>query len=354
MRKLTVRAIAEFLNAEILGDGTLVITGIAGIKEAKKGDITFLENPKYSSLVESTAASAIIVGKGLAIDGTRPGRSLVLTENPSLAFSRVISFLCPVTVPHPRGIHPTAIIARSAKIGKNAAIGAYTIIGDAAAIGENAIIYGHCFIGDAVSIGKDTLLYPAVTVRERVSIGERVIIHSGAVIGSDGFGFIPVKGKQEKIPQVGTVVLEDDVEIGSNVTVARARFDKTVIGQGTKIDNLVQIAHNVRVGKNCIVIAQAGISGSTVIEDNVIIAGQAGLVGHITVGTGATIAAQAGVTKSVPQGITVSGYPARPHDHAKRINACIQRLPELYKTIGTLEKKVQELERALQQKGNTQ
>jgi UDP-3-O-[3-hydroxymyristoyl] glucosamine N-acyltransferase len=189
------------------------------------------------------------------------------------------------------------------------------------------------------------LIYPHVSVRERTQIGDRVIIHSGAVIGSDGFGFAMVRGVQEKIPQIGTVAIEDDVEIGANVTIDRARFNKTVIGKGTKIDNLVQIGHNVTTGKNCIIVAQAGVAGSASLGEGVILAGQVGIVGHIHVGDRVIAAGQAGVTKSVPPDTKISGYPARPHDVAKRINACIHRLPELYKKIKELEQKIEELER---------
>jgi UDP-3-O-[3-hydroxymyristoyl] glucosamine N-acyltransferase len=194
-----------------------------------------------------------------------------------------------------------------------------------------------------VKIGKDVLIYPHVSIRERTEIGSRVIIHSGAVIGSDGFGFAMVRGVREKILQIGTVSIEDDAEIGANVTIDRARFDKTVIGRGTKIDNLVQIAHNVVTGENCIIVAQAGVSGSTVLGKGVILAGQAGIVGHIHIGDEAIVAAQAGVTKSVPSGVKVSGYPAKPHETARRVNACLQRLPELYKKIKELEAKVENL-----------
>jgi len=211
-----------------------------------------------------------------------------------------------------------------------------------------SVIYSGCYIGRNVCIGKNCLIYPHVTIRERVEIGNRVIIHSGAVIGSDGFGFAMVRGVQKKILQIGIVLIEDDVEIGANVTIDRARFDKTIIGQGTKVDNLVQIAHNVITGENCIIVAQAGISGSTVLGDGVILAGQAGLVGHIHIGDKAIIAAQAGVTKSVSPGIKVSGYPAKPHEIARRVNACVQNLPNLYKKIKALEDKIIELENKIE------
>ncbi len=341
--KFTLKEIAEIVGGELVGDPNIVITGISGIKEAKEGDITFLANPKYYSLMKTTKASAIITSK----DVKNSSKPIIRTNNPSWAFAKVVSLVAPKDVMHPQGIHPTAIISPSARLGRDVAVGAYTIIEDEVDIGEGTIIYGGCYIGHHTRIGKKCLIYPNVSIRERIEIGNRVIIHSGAVIGSDGFGFATVRGVQEKIPQIGTVVIGDDVEIGANVTIDRARFDKTVIGKGTKIDNLVQIAHNVIIGENCIIVAQAGISGSTTLGKNVILAGQAGLVGHIHIGDGAIVAAQAGVTKSVPPNTKVSGYPAKPHDVAKRVNACVQRLPQLYKKVKELEKKIEELQEKL-------
>lgn len=230
------------------------------------------------------------------------------------------------------------------------AIGAYVTIEDNVSIGDNTIIYGGCYVGQYTKIGKDTLIYPNVSIREYVNIGSRVVIHSGTVIGSDGFGFANMDGVYERIPQIGSVAIEDDVDIGSNVTIDRARFDKTIIGRGTKIDNLVHIAHNVVIGENCIIVAQVGISGSASIGKGVTLAGQVGVVGHITIGDGAIVAGRSGVTKSVAPGAFVSGFPAKPHGVAKRVNACVQNLPRLFETVGGLKKKVAELE--LQLKSN--
>lgn len=338
--RFTLKEIADLIDAELSGDPALVITGISGIKEAKEGDITFLANSKYWSLMSTTKASAIITSR----DAFKTDKPLLKTDNPSLAFTKVVSLASKDDVQHPQGIHPTAIISEGAKIGKNISIGPYAIIEKDVKIGDDTVIYGGCYIGYRSNIGKNCLIYPQVLIREKIEIGDRVIIHSGAVIGSDGFGFAMVKGVQKKIPQIGTVVIEDDVEIGANVTIDRARFDKTIIGKGTKIDNLVQIAHNVITGENCIIVAQAGISGSTTLGENVILAGQAGVVGHISIGDRAIVAAQAGVTKSVAADTKVSGYPAKPHDVAKKVNACVQNLPELYKKIRELEKKIKILE----------
>ncbi|MCK4809830.1 MAG: UDP-3-O-(3-hydroxymyristoyl)glucosamine N-acyltransferase [Candidatus Omnitrophica bacterium] len=341
--KFTLGEIAKIIKGELVGDSTIIITGISGIKEAKEGDITFLANSKYYPLMRTTKASAVITSDE-TLDVDMP---IIKAENPSLAFAKVLNLVAPNDINHPEGIHPAAIIAKTARIGKNVAVGPYAIIEEEVDIGDNSIIYGGCYIGHHAKVGKNCLIYPNVSIRERIEIGDRVIIHSGAVIGSDGFGFATVKGVHEKIPQIGIVSIEDDVEIGSNVTIDRARFDKTIIGKGTKIDNLVQIAHNVIIGENCTIVAQAGISGSTTLGKGVILAGQAGAVGHITIGDGAIIAAQAGVTKSIPPFTKVSGYPAKPHDIAKRVNACVQRLPQLCKKIKELEAKIEKLEKEI-------
>lgn len=339
----TLIEVAKIIDGEVVGDGNTVITGLCGIKEAKNGDLTFVANSKYLPLIEHTCASAIITSKEIE----QASKPIVKTDNPSLAFAKMVSLLSPNQAVHLAGIHSTAILGKNIKLGKNVAIGPYVVIEDEACIGDNSIIYTGCYIGHHSSIGTGVLIYPNVSIRERTVIGDRVIIHSGSVIGSDGFGFAIVKGIHEKIPQIGAVLIEDNVEIGANVTIDRARFDKTIIGKGTKIDNLVQIAHNVIIGENSIVVAQVGISGSTTIGKGVILAGQAGTVGHITIGDGAVIAARAGVTKSVAANTKVFGYPAKPHETAKRVNACVQRLPELYKTISELRQKVAKLEEQL-------
>lgn len=336
----TLKEIAEFINGEVVGDASTIITGISGIKEAQKGDITFLANPKYFPLIEKTQASAIITSQDIEIQS----KPIIRTENPSLAFSKVFSFVLPYQKSHPKGIHPTVILGKDVSLGLDVAIGPYTVVEDNAAIGDKTVIYSNCFIGHDTRIGSDSLIYSNVSIRERITIGDRVIIHSGTVIGSDGFGFATIEGLHQKIPQIGVVEIGDDVEIGANVTIDRARFDKTVIGRGTKIDNLVQIAHNVVIGDNSIIVAQVGISGSTVIGKNVTLAGQAGLVGHINIGDNSIVMAQSGVSKSVPPQSVVWGYPAKPANIAKRVNAGVQNLPRLYKTVAQLKKKIEELE----------
>ena len=346
--KMRLVEIARIVDGEVCGDSSIIITGISGIKEAKEGDVTFVANPKYASLMKSTAASAIIT----SYEVNNSSKPLIKTKDPSLAFAKIVSHVGPNKIKHPYGVHPTAIVADGVHLGEDVAVGPYTIVEKGASIGDKTIIYGGCYVGHDVKIGKGTLIYPLVSLRERVEVGDRVIIHSGTVIGSDGFGFATVQGVQEKIPQIGTVIIEDDVEIGANVTIDRARFDKTLIGRGTKIDNLVQIAHNVTVGEDSIIVAQAGISGSTVVGNKVILAGQAGIVGHISIGDGAVVAAQAGVTKSVPENVKVSGYPAKPHEQAKRVNACVQRLPLAYNKIKELEEEIEKLKGTIEELKN--
>jgi UDP-3-O-[3-hydroxymyristoyl] glucosamine N-acyltransferase len=343
MRK-TLKEIAEIIGGEVIGPADLEITGFSGIEEARPGDIAFLSNPKYAPFLEKTGASAVITSPQVS----PPKRAaLIRVENPSLAFTQVVQLFGENKARHPRGIHPAAAVSPGASLGKNVTVGAYAVIEDGASVGDDTIVYSGCYIGYGAKIGARCLLYPNVTVREDIVIGDRVIIHSGTVVGSDGFGYVTVKGAHHKIPQTGTVVIGDEVEIGANVTIDRARFDKTVIGSGTKIDNLVQVAHNVNVGSNVLLIAQAGISGSTRIGAGAIIAGQAGLAGHIVIGEGAIVTAQAGVSKSVPPGTMVSGYPAREFMSTQRINACAQNLPKLTKTVAELKKKIEELESKL-------
>lgn len=340
MRK-TLSEIAKIINGEVVGDANIVITGVCGIKEASEGDLTFVANPKYLSLIKTTKASAIITSRDVK-DVKKP---IIRIDNPSLAFAKMVSLLAPNEVQHPQGIHAQAVIGKNVRLGKNVAIQAFCVIEDNVEIGDDSILYSGVYVGHHTKIGKKALMYHGVSIRERIQIGNRVIIHAGSVIGSDGFGFAIIKGIHHKIPQIGTVVIEDDVEIGANATIDRARFDKTLIGKGSKIDNLVQIAHNVVIGENTIVVAQTGISGSTTVGKNVILAGQSGIVGHIAIGDGAIVAAQAGVTKSVPSNTKVSGYPAKPHSIARRVNACIQKLPELYKNIRLIKKWMSEIDK---------
>ncbi len=339
--EITLRELANIVGGDLSGDGSVLVRGVAGIKEAREGDITFLANPRYSKFLETTEAAAVIAPPGT--DSSH--RPLILSDNPYLTFVKAVEFFVPNKNNYPRTVHPAAVVAPTAEIGVGVHIGACTVIEEGARIGDGTVVLAGTYIGRDTELGKECLIYPNVTIREEIKIGNRVIVHSGAIIGSDGFGFAKDGEIYRKIPQIGSVLIEDDVEIGANVTIDRATTGTTVVGRGTKIDNLVQIAHNVVISENCILVAQVGIGGSTELGKGVSMAGQAGAVGHIKIGDGAVVAAQAGVTKSVPPQTMVSGYPAREHGQAKKIYASLQKLPELVKRIADLTERITKLEK---------
>ncbi len=343
---MTVKEIADIVGGIVVGDESTTVTGVSGIKEAREGQLTFIANNKYRPLLKSTKASAIIVPSDI---NNTVSASLIQVENPSLAFAKIMSIVGPEPVTFSSGIDSTAVIGKNVVIGENVSIQPYAVIEDNVQIGAGTIIGSCVYIGHYTKIGRDSLIYPHVIIRERVIAGDRVIIHPGTVIGGDGFGFATVKGVHHKIPQIGTVEIGNDVEIGSNVTIDRARFDKTYIGDGVKIDNLVQIAHNVYIGENTIVVAQVGISGSTVVGKNVIIAGQAGITGHITVGDNSIIGGKAGVTKNIPPNTHVTGFPARDKWEDMRLQAYSRRQPELIEKIKKLEDKIDRMERKMKE-----
>ncbi len=340
--KKTLKEIAELVGGKVSGDEDVVITGVSGIKEAKEGDITFIANPRYLPLLKTTQASAIIVSSKIKRDTQK---HLIITEDPYFAFTKVMGLLVSRDISVNRGIHPQAFIGKNVKLGKNLTISPFTVVDDYVQIGDNTILYPNVYVGGYTKIGKDSIVYPNVVIKEKNIIGDRVIIHSGSVIGSDGFGFAPMKGVHHKIPQLGMVIIEDDVEIGANVCVDRATIGKTHIKKGTKIDNLVQIAHNVTIGENSIIVAQVGISGSTTLGKNVTMAGQSGAVGHIHIGDNAVVAAKSGVTKRVPDKLCVSGFPARPHQEERKLKALVQRLPKLYELVKNLSKRIEKQEK---------
>jgi UDP-3-O-[3-hydroxymyristoyl] glucosamine N-acyltransferase len=337
--------IAATIGAILEGEGDPEITGVAGIREALPGQITFLANPRYRSYAPETRASAMIVSADYIPEGSC---RLLRADDPYMAYLKVLRLF---GADRPRvapGIHPTAVIGEDVRMGAHVSIGAHAVIEAGATLGDRVTLMPGLFIGSGVTIGDDTFMYPNVTIRENCRIGRNVTIHSGAVIGSDGFGYAREGETLRKIPQLGTVIVEDDVEIGANVTIDRATTGATHIGAGVRIDNLVQIAHNVTIGENSVICAQVGISGSTEIGRNVTLAGQAGVVGHIKIGEGAQVGAQAGVTKSEPAGVRVSGYPATEHDQALRIQAHTRKLPELTQAVKDLRQKLAELERELE------
>lgn len=343
---LTVAQLAERIGASLEGDGSLVITGVAGLREAEPGQISFLANMRYAGQMATTRASAVIVPTNWDRPCSAP--ALLRVQNPDKAFAIVCQEFAPPPITPPPGVHPTAVVAADAELGKDVSIGPYVVIEPGVKIGDGTVIFAGCYIGHETTVGNQCRFYPHVTVRERTRIGNRVIIHNGAVIGSDGFGYtVNERGEREKIPQLGIVEIGDDVEIGANVTVDRARFGKTRIGKGVKIDNLVQIAHNVVIGDHAVIVALSGISGSSEVGAHTILAGQSGVVGHVVIGKNCIVAARAGVTKDIPDGQFVSGFPAIPHDENMKIQAYTQRLPEFRKKLAELEERVKALEQKL-------
>jgi UDP-3-O-[3-hydroxymyristoyl] glucosamine N-acyltransferase len=340
-RTFTLSELAKVAGGKLTGDGSTTITGVAGIRDARRGQITFFANPKYREYLETTKASAVIGPPGIECDA-----STIVMDDPYLGFLKVLTVFAEARkIEYPKGIHPTAVVDPDAEIGADASIGPYCEVCRGAKVGHNSTLLLCAYVGENVVMGEDCLIYPNVTIREESEIGDRVILQPGVVVGSDGFGFARDGEANRKIPQIGRVIIEDDVEIGANSTIDRATTGETRICQGAKIDNLVQIAHNVVVGKNSMLAAQVGISGSTEIGEGVIMAGQAGIVGHITIGNRAVVAAQSGVSKSVPDDTTVWGYPAREHGEAKRLNALTRGLPGMRQRIKELEKRIEALEK---------
>lgn len=335
-KSLKLKQIAELVGGELVGDGGVTITGVAGIKEASEGDITFLSSARYLPFLDQTRASAVIT----SAEVRSPKVAQILSANPSQAFNKVAAHFIE---PPPRrlpGVHPTAVVSGSARLGSGVHVGPHAVLEADVLLGNDSVIEAGAFIGASSVIGKNVHIYPNVTLREGTQVGDRVIIHPGAVIGSDGFGYETTEDTHHKIPQTGTVQIDDDVEIGANVCIDRGRFHKTWIQKGVKIDNLVQIAHNVVIGANTLIISQAGISGSTEVGKNSIIAGQAGLVGHIALGDNVIVGAGAGVTKSFPDGSIILGQPAKPIAEQKKILALLSRLPEFFKDLSELKKKL--------------
>lgn len=338
---LTLQEVADLVNGNVIGNPTGRVTGVNGIRDANDGDLTFLGDPRYRPYLESTRAAAVLV------NGDVPeanGTPLIQVDNPYAAFARVLALVESEVRHPPKDIHESAVVAKTAAIGQNVALGSHVVIEDGCDIGDDVVIYAGVYVGRGCRIGAGTVIYPRAVIREHVQVGARCIIHSGAVLGSDGFGYTPGKDAAAKIPQVGSVVLEDDVEIGANTTIDRATCGETRIGKSTKIDNLVQIAHNVRIGQACMISGMVGVAGSAIIGDRVTIGGLSGINGHITVGDNVMVAGRSGVTKSVPEGAVVMGFPATPITEQRRIYASQRRLPDMVRRIADLEKRLAQLE----------
>lgn len=332
MPRPTTGEIADFLGGKYEGDRSVVIEGVRPIAEAGARDLTFLSNPKYASLLDQTKAAAILVKNDLAGGASR----WIRVVDPYLALARVLERWF-AEIPRPEGLSPEARIDPTAQLGREVRIGAGVTIGAGCRIGDRVTIFEGSYIGPESTLGEGTTIHPNVTIYYRSQIGRRCIVHAGAVIGSDGYGFATSGGKHHKIPQIGLVRIEDDVEIGAGTTIDRAALGETVIGEGTKIDNLVQIGHNVKIGKHCLIVAQVGVAGSTEIGDGCVLGGQAGVGGHLEIGARVQVAAQSAVMKSFDGPATISGTPARPAGEHLKTQALVQKLPELFERLKALE-----------------
>jgi UDP-3-O-[3-hydroxymyristoyl] glucosamine N-acyltransferase len=338
-----LRELADRLECRLEGDGELDVARVSGIQDAQPGDVTFLANPKYEKALASTRASAVILN-----DSAPPAPCAMLrARDPYLAFARAVGLFASVSRPAP-GIHDFAAIAADARLGADVSVGPFVVIGDGADIGDRTVIYPNVTIGAGVRVGTDCTIHSNVAVRERCTLCDRVILQNGVVVGGDGYGFVRRgDGTHEKIPQVAAVVIEDDVELGANTTVDRPAVGETRIKAGAKIDNLVQIAHGVTVGRNVLMAAQVGIAGSTDVQDDVVFGGQVGVGGHLTIGRGAIAVGQSGVTNSLDAGAFVAGYPAIDSREWRKASVLFRRLPEMKRRIEQLEARVEELTRAL-------
>ncbi len=338
-RTITADAIAALVSGELIGDGSVAVTSVAPLDRAGESDLSLLSVAKYSPLMATTRAGIVLVDPEFRdLESTAGAR--IIVDKPQEKLLGLLPTLYPEQETR-RDVAATARIGKGATIGRRVSIGEYAVIGAEVTVGDGVVVGPHSVIGDGVKIGSDSRLWPGVTLYSGTSIGERVFIHAGARIGCDGFGYVFRDGSHQKIPHVGSCIIGDDVEIGANTTVDRGSIDDTVIGNGTKIDNLVHIAHNVRIGAKCLLMAQVGVAGSVTIGDGAILAGQAGISGHLTIGAGARLAAQAGVFGDIPAGETWSGYPARPHRDSLRASAALFKLAGMMRR---LEKLLQEPE----------
>jgi UDP-3-O-[3-hydroxymyristoyl] glucosamine N-acyltransferase len=337
--------LATALDCRLEGEASIHIRRVAGIEHATRGDITFLANARYHAQLGTTQASAVIVGLDVRVE--RRDVAILRTSHPYLAFARAVELLVPRERPRP-GVDATSVVADTASIGPDVSIGPCAVIGAGASIGARSVIYPHVVVGPGASIGEDVVIHARVSIRERVRIGNRVVVQDGAVLGSDGFGFVKqADGTHFKIPQHADLVIEDDVEIGANTTIDRPAVGETRIRAGAKIDNLVQVAHGVSVGERSLLAAQVGVAGSTVIEDDVVLAGQVGVAGHLRLGRGVVATAQTGIPSSVDAGAIVSGYPAMPNREWLRSSAVFRQLPALKRRVAELERQIVALQEKL-------
>jgi UDP-3-O-[3-hydroxymyristoyl] glucosamine N-acyltransferase len=337
--QISVSDIAKQTKGVVKGDGSSIVRGAAGLGEASATDISFLKDVKDAAaiaLLGTSKAAAVFVPKNFDANG----RTVIEVDNPQAAFAHVLGLVAKEAEVRPEGVHPTAVVHPTAKIGAQVRIGAHSIVEAGAVIGDRACLMGQNYVGARSKVGDDTLLYPQVVLREDVTVGKRCILHAAAVIGSDGYGYYFADGRHNKIPQVGTVIIEDDVEIGSCTAIDRATTGATRVGRGTKIDNLVQVAHNVQIGPLCLLVSQVGIAGSTTLGAGVILAGQTGVADHVKIGDGVKCGARTGINRDIPAGSTMWGGPAQPINDELRQIALLRRLPEIAKDVKKLKEKL--------------
>jgi UDP-3-O-[3-hydroxymyristoyl] glucosamine N-acyltransferase len=335
---ISLKTIAKAVNGHLTGNADTLISGIAGIQEAKDGDITFLTNTGFRRYLKDCRASAVILGEDVSVDDLKD-KDIITVKSPMLAYVKVAEIFSPHKEKQ-RGINPMASVSEDAHVAGEVFIYPYVYVDRGATIGRGVTLYPFVSVGENVVIGEDTVIYPHVTIYDGVKIGKRVIIHGGTVLGSDGFGYVWDGNRHVKIPQLGIVEIEDDVEVGANVTVDRAALGRTIIKKGTKIDNLVQIAHNVSIGDNSIIVAQVGIAGSTTIGKNVILAGQVAVNDHVTIGDNVKAGGRTGITKDVPENSLISGHPHMPHREWARLQAYLKKLPMLFHRMKKVEEKL--------------
>ncbi len=339
--EFTAKQIADFIGGKVEGDGSVSVNTFAKIEEGTKGAISFLSNPKYTHYIYSTQSSIVLVNEDMVFD--KPvSATLIRVANAYECVAKLLQ-MYEASKPKKKGIDPLASIAQSATIGKDVYVGAFACIGENAVVGDNTIIYPHSVIGDGVTIGNGCLIYPNVTIYEGCRIGNRVTIHAGTVIGADGFGFAPNAEGYDKIPQIGIVTIEDDVEIGANTCIDRSTMGSTIIRKGVKLDNLIQVAHNVEIGENTVMSAQVGIAGSTKVGSWCMFGGQVGLAGHITVGDKTFLGAQSGVPGNIKGNQTLIGTPPMKPKAYFRSQAIFRKLPEMYRQLDEMQKEIEKL-----------
>jgi len=336
----TLAELARLLGATLIGDGAREVVGVRPLDQAGPEHLSFLHNPRYVAQARGSRAGAILVEDAELL----PGRTVLVTPQPYLATARALEILHPRPRPE-AGVHPSAVVAADVELGEGAAVGPHVSVASGSRIGPRTAVGAGCVIGRQVEVGADTVLHPRVVIEDGCRVGDRCVLQPGVVIGGDGFGFATVGGVHHKVPQVGIVVVEDDVELGANVCVDRATLGVTRIGRGTKIDNLVQVAHNVEVGEGSILVAQVGIAGSTRLGHHVMMGGQSGAAGHLTLGDGAQVDAKAAVYKSVPAGVRVGGIPAREHREWLRDSANLRRFESLRERLAVVERELEALQR---------